>query len=152
MRNFDYSQLKEYQKKLDKIADTLPAFNEAMVKELAARLLRAVKKRTPVAESYSTPYGSHTGGELRRNWTVSEVQYNGAKVTIDVINPTEYAIYVEYGHRQQKGRFVPVLGKRLKQSWVEGRFMLTKSEMELDGKMEAIVRKKLEKWLGEQLL
>ena len=38
---------------------------------------------------------------------------------------------VEFGHRQQPGRYVPALGKRLRESWVPGRYMLTISEQEL---------------------
>lgn len=32
----------------------------------------------------------------------------------------EYAPHVEYGHRQQVGRYVPAIGKRLKAPYVEG--------------------------------
>lgn len=35
-----------------------------------------------------------------------------------------YAPHVEYGHRQKAGRFVPVLGKRLKASFVPGQYFL----------------------------
>ena len=69
------------------------------------------------------------GGNLRRNWT---------------IKPTHYASYVEYGHRQTPGRFVPVLGKKLKRAWVPGRFMLTISENEIKENMDAILEKKLD--------
>ncbi|ERL09788.1 HK97 gp10 family phage protein [Olsenella profusa] len=37
----------------------------------------------------------------------------------------EYAPHVEYGHRQQVGRYVPKLGKRLKAPYVEGRHFLS---------------------------
>lgn len=33
----------------------------------------------------------------------------------------EYAPYVELGHRQQPGRFVPKIKKRLKRDWVPGK-------------------------------
>lgn len=138
--HFDYSDLMQYQKKLEKLEKELPKFNEKMVKELASRLLRMVKYRTPVIS-----------GELRRNWTIGEITTNGAKITVDVINPTEYAIYVEYGHRQTPGRYVPAIGKRLVSGWVTGRFMLTKSEALLEGRMAEIVEARLVKWLGEQL-
>ena len=38
-----------------------------------------------------------------------------------------YAPHVEYGHRQKVGRYVPVLGKRLKASFVQGQYFLRKS-------------------------
>lgn len=138
--HFDYRDLIQYRDKLQKVQNELPAFNEAMVKELASRLLRMVKYRTPVIS-----------GELRRNWTIGEITRNGATITVDIINPTEYAIYVEYGHRQQVGRYVPALGKKLKQGWVTGRFMLTKSEMLLESRAPGIIEAKLVRWLGEML-
>lgn len=36
----------------------------------------------------------------------------------------DYAPHVEYGHRQQPGRYVPKLGKQLKASYVEGQHFL----------------------------
>ena len=84
------------------------------------------------------------GGNLRRNWTIGQVLKNGNLYSVEVINPTYYASYVEYGHRQTPGRFVPVLGKKLKRAWVPGRFMLTISENEIKENMDAILEKKLD--------
>lgn len=57
-----------------------------------------------------------------------------------------YAAYVEFGHRQEVGRFVPIK-KRLVKPWVKGKFMLTISEHELEGQMENIIAKRIENWL-----
>ena len=84
------------------------------------------------------------GGNLRRNWTIGQVFKNGNLYSVEVINPTHYASYVEYGHRQTPGRFVAVLGKKLKRAWVPGRFMLTISENEIKENMDAILEKKLD--------
>lgn len=84
------------------------------------------------------------GGNLRRNWTIGQVFKNSNLYSVEVINPTHYASYVEYGHRQTPGRFVPVLGKKLKRAWVPGRFMLTISENEIKENMDAILEKKLD--------
>ena len=43
------------------------------------------------------------------------------KATVYVGTPVEYAPFVELGHRQQPGRFVPAIGKRLKASFVKGK-------------------------------
>ena len=75
-----------------------------------------LKKRTPVGQY---PSGSgKVGGTLRRGWTIGEVKHEGNDCIIEVINPLEYASYVEYGHRQEPGRYVPAIGKRLKRAWV----------------------------------
>ena len=39
----------------------------------------------------------------------------------------EYAPNVEYGHRQQAGRYVPAIGKSLDHAWVPGQHFLHKT-------------------------
>ena len=46
---------------------------------------------------------------------------DGHQVTLLVGTNVEYAPYVELGHRQQPGRFVWKIKKRLKRSWVPGK-------------------------------
>ena len=88
-----------------------------------------------------------TGGTLRKGWTVSQVIKNGSTYSVEVINTVPYASYVEYGHRQTVGRFVPTLGKKLKKPWVKGRFMLTISENEINDNLDVILSKQLDKVL-----
>lgn len=128
--------LKDFQKLLQEMKAEEEMFMTETIKELAARLLRKVIKRTPVRE-----------GLLRRNWTVSDVRKNGGNYEIEVSNSTEYASYVEYGHRQTPGRYVPAIGKRLKKSWVKGKFMLTISEEELRKEAPAVIKRKISEWL-----
>ena len=88
-----------------------------------------------------------TGGTLRKGWTVSQVIKNGSTYSVEVINTVPYASYVEYGHRQTAGRFSPTLGKKLKKTWVNGRFMLTISENEINDNLNEILSKQLDKVL-----
>lgn len=129
----DYRQLQQVQKRLGQLQKTdFDHFCTQMAKELAARLLARTIKRTPVDT-----------GTLRRGWTATPLQKYGMEYRIDLINPTEYAIYVEYGHRQTPGRYVPQIGKRLKKGWVPGKFMLTISVQEVERQMPALIEKKL---------
>lgn len=80
---------------------------------------------------YQKYWAGYKGGNLRDAWVVSDVSKHGNTYEITVINNLDYASYVEYGHRQTPGRYVPALGKSLKVSWVKGRFMLTISEQEV---------------------
>jgi hypothetical protein len=68
-----------------------------------------------------------------------------------VINQVPYARYVEFGHTQQPGRYVPAIGRKLKKGWVKGQFMLTKSVKELKPKAQGIVDRKLDAFLLEEL-
>ena len=167
-------------------------FLESCAKELAARLLAKVVKRTPVGKGthafetkkvydYWSEEGTDDkagkrhrydtgktktvqrtikkGGTLRRGWTSGKspssfaqslkVRHSGNIYSIEITNPVEYASYVEFGHRQQPGRFVPAIGKRLKQGWVEGKFMLTISEDEIRRDAPRVLENKLKKKLGE---
>lgn len=161
----DFSELKEFQKKLQQLTDERAEFCERCSKQLAGRLLAMVIKRTPVGVKGGDgeEWEGYVGGTLRRNWTGGKstgatayanslpVYKNGENYTIVVSNPTEYASYVEFGHRQTPGRYVPALGKRLKASWVNGKYMLTLSEKDLEAIAPAILERELNKFFTEVL-
>lgn len=173
--NFDFKEIEKLQKQIEQIERDRDKFCEACVKELAARLLAKVIKRTPVGKApklegpktvkikgvdgkartflsksgaaYQKYWAGYQGGTLRRRWTVGDIQKVGDSYQIEVINPTEYAFYVEYGHRQKPGRYVPALGISLKKGWVPGKFMLTISEQQINSAAPAILEKKLNDYL-----
>ena len=85
-------------------------------------------------------WSGYSGGTLRRAWRVSH-EKTGDDHIITAENPEEYSSYIEYGHRQTPGRYVPALGKRLKASWVNGKFMLRTSADEIAEKYPKAVQK-----------
>lgn len=105
------------------------AFVEECIRELAARLLAKTIARTPVDT-----------GDLRRGWTIGAIQRVGDNFLVEIINPVEYAMYVEFGHRTRNHT-----------GWVEGRFMLTISEAELEREMPAILNRKLQQFMNRFL-
>lgn len=153
----DFRQFERVQKNLQRLQRIeFENFCRDVAKELAARLLAKVIKRTPVGQY--EPSSGVIGGTLRRGWTAETeeaamsgsnknakdyaqsltVTRSGDAYQIEIINPVHYASYVEYGHRTRDHK-----------GWVEGRFMLTISEKELDAQAPKILEKKLEKYLGE---
>ena len=56
-------------------------------------------------------WDGYQGGALRRAWQVLPVAKSGSQYIITVVNDLYYASYVEYGHRQTPGRYVPALGR-----------------------------------------
>lgn len=131
---FDYRQIKTLRDNLSKLENEESAFAESCAKELAARLLALSIRRTP-----------KDTGTLKRGWTTQQsgsgsdtmkVHHYGDTYAIEVINPIEYASYVEYGHRT-----------RDHQGWVPGKFMMTISEKEIQAAAPRILEKKLKKWL-----
>ena len=171
------STIEKLEKEFEKLAKTdVEKFCKDVAKELAARLLSKVIPRTPVGEGTfevinEKKYTIKSGGTLRRGWTANteaeaesgsvpdpttyadslKIFKFGNNYIVIVENPVKYASYVEYGHRQEPGRYVPALGKRLKQSWVEGKYMLTISEKELESQLPAILEQKMKKYIEECL-
>lgn len=150
MGSVNMKGLKDFQKQLEKLQDR-DAFVEACIKELAARLLRMVVKRTPVGV-YSKKSGKK-GGTLRRGWTGSKSQasakeyadamainHSGNSYTVEIVNPVEYASYVEYGHRTADHK-----------GWVNGQFMMTISEQELEKIAPKVLEQKIKKYLTEHM-
>lgn len=138
----DFRQFKEMQKRLDLLAKMdLDKFCRETSKELAARLLAKVIRRTPVGQYPS--YTGKVGGTLRRGWTGGKngnaasyakslgIQKQGNTYIIEIINPVDYSGYVEYGHRNRGG------------GWVEGKHMLQISEAEVEGIAPALIEKRL---------
>lgn len=146
MGNFNIDGLKKFRDELNKLQDP-DKFVEACAKELAARLLRMVVKRTPVGE-YPKSSGKK-GGTLRRGWTGEKrssaqnyadsltVHHFGDTYVIEIVNPVEYASYVEYGHRTANHK-----------GWVNGKFMMTISEQELEKIAPKVLENKIKKYLG----
>lgn len=146
MGNFNIDGLKKFRDELNKLQDP-DKFVEACAKELAARLLRMVVKRTPVGE-YPKSSGKK-GGTLRRGWTSEKrssaqnyadsltVHHFGDTYVIEIVNPVEYASYVEYGHRTANHK-----------GWVKGKFMMTISEQELEKIAPKVLENKIKKYLG----
>ncbi len=158
MGSFQVNEWKKLQKQLNQLQqEHVSAFIDASAKELAARLLSKVIKRTPVGQ-YPKSAGKK-GGTLRRGWTSTtheeavsggkntnakayadslKIDHVGNTISIEIVNPVEYASYVEYGHRTANH-----------QGWVQGRFMLTISEQEIQNIAPKVLESKIKKFLGE---
>lgn len=89
---------------------------EAVKALLEAGIVRALEAVGLQAEGYAKRKCPVDTGNLRNSIThmvSSDTVYIGTNV--------EYAAYVEYGHSQEVGRYVPALGARLKQPFVKAR-------------------------------
>lgn len=138
---FDYEAFNRLADSLLSLEDgELDRFVKSQTAEMGNRFLGQVKKLTPVKT-----------GNLRNNWAISEVETDNNGPYVTVYNNVKYAPYVEYGHRQQKGRYIPEFGKRLVKSWVSGRFMMTNAKAEMETQMPRIVQRNMEKFIRDHL-
>lgn len=167
---WDIKGLDEFTKKLEKLKDEdLQRFNEDTVKEIAARTLAKIIAKTPVGiyEDKTVEFiaykgdkekekevkfeakANKVGGTLRRGWTAgedvdpysfilnnSEVIKKGNTYMILISNIVDYASHVEYGHRTVNGT-----------GWVDGRFMMSISEDEIQEELPGLLEDKLNKFL-----
>ena len=85
--------------------------------EEASKSLNKVSQKLVAKVKLKTPVGKVNGGTLRKSWRVKK---DGELARI-VYNNIEYGPYVEYGHRTRGGK-----------SFVDGRYMLTKSVQEIE--------------------
>lgn len=151
--NVDFDALLKLQKNLEKAAAGIDDLCIRCTQKIAAQLINTVIKRTPVKS-----------GTLRRGWmagkssmssgkaatkTTMQVSRKGTSYEIVVFNSVNYASYVEYGHRQEPGRYVPAIGKRLKNSWVKGQFMLKISEQELEAAAPRIINRLIKPYMED---
>ena len=168
----DFKELEKFYERLHKLPiKDIDIFCRYASKQLAARLLQRVIKDTPVGK-YPSETGKQ-GGMLRRGWfakTHEEAEASnilptpqmaieyanslaitkvGSEYRIEIINPVEYASYVEFGHRQTPGRYVPAIGKRLKASYVEPQYFLTNANQIIENQMTGILQRELDKFLKE---
>jgi hypothetical protein len=163
-------------------------FYEKCTKEVGARFLGKVIRKTPVGQNLYAQEATgefyksgknkgkpktkrvtaRMGGTLRRGWTAKThreaesggggtdplqhvetlpVNQSGNTFSVIVSNCVEYASFVESGHRQQVGRYVPAIGRRLKRNWVDGQFFMAKSEVEIKTEIPAVLQRRLDDFL-----
>lgn len=153
----DYRQLQKIRDNLDRLERMdMNKFCQDVSKELAARLLALVIPRTPVGH-YPKSSGKK-GGTLRRGWTARTageaaagrtmdarayaaalpVSRQGRNFYVQVINPVEYASWVEYGHTYDH-----------REKWMKGQYFLTLSEHDLERLAPGLIERKLEALLRE---
>ena len=149
---FDLSEINAFIERLDAI-DTEKACKE-MMNEVGKLYLSAVVKKTPVGEyKNNMAEYSKTGGTLRRGWHTDGVRKQGDDYVVEIINSAKnnkgmpYGLYVEEGHRQNVGQFVPAIGKRLVRPAVAGQHFVRTACEQAEPKVLPAVQKVVRKYL-----
>jgi hypothetical protein len=158
--HMDPKAFRQHLYKLKRMQDILDGETERELNRVTDRHLARCKKNTDVGDSPYSP-------QLRNAWDRSGVHGMADGVYAEVFNPTEYAPYYEYGHRQTPGRLVFIelapgqqkygqaareitkgnhQGKwgiyiRLKKPFVKGRFVMTDSETRAQAELDAACKR-----------
>lgn len=125
--------IEKYRKELKAMVGDIRMVDEKILNRAMNEGLRQVKQLTPVGV-----YKNRTGGTLRRKWSRTRVFKTQTYVTATLYNNTEYALYVNYGHR-----VVNKNGETI--GWVNGKFMLEKSLYRIEKTLEREFRKEIER-------
>lgn len=151
--SMDYRGFQKLLKSFESVQVQYESFINKFLLEMAMRCMSQTKKLTPVDT-----------GNLRNKWELSNIKRIGDELQIEVINPEEYASFVEDGHWQDN-RFLPIYhldtgskrsqqlaatirtkygpdaeGIMLKEKWVPGyhmaRISITRLENEIPARFE----------------
>ena len=145
---FDLREINAFLEKLDAI-DTEKACKELM-NEVGKLYLSAVVKKTPASKKTKS---NVTSGTLRRSWHTDGVRKIGDDYVVEIINSAKnnkgmpYGLYVEEGHRQNVGQFVPAIGKRLVRPAVEGKHFVRTACEQSEPKVLLVLQKVVRKYL-----
>ena len=128
--DFDNSQFEEFAKHVNAEITGGQLKNEVKksVKNVGETYKRNAEANTPVKT-----------GDLRRSWQLNGPIFSGADITIELRNSKNYASFVENGHRQTPGRYVPAIVKKLKVSWVSGQHFLQKATKQTSNQIPQLI-------------
>lgn len=91
--------------------------NRALMSSIDSAIIRALEMCGGKAETYAKKLCPVDTGNLRLSITH---QRSGNDTEI-IGTAVKYAPYVEFGHHQEVGRYVPAIGKRLVKDFVPGK-------------------------------
>lgn len=127
--------------------DEVPKAMEQSVNKMAGLYINVAKKNTPVGKHLARydkklkKIFRSNSEHMKRSWGLDgPLKKTALSYTRKVGNSASYASYVNDGHIQHPGQYVPLLGKSLKKRWVEGLNMREKAEKAVRDGREKIVR------------
>ena len=174
--DFDFSGIETFQQNLERMADPvqLSGVMNSVANRMGAIYLREVKKKTPVGpRSIQILEGHDANGNpifkthyfdtqnMRKSWFMDAASVKSGNsnltVSVKVYNTSRYASYVDDGHRQKVGQFLPFIGAgwqsgkvhgaRLKKSWVDGLHITTHAKNVVENNANNIMNSGLNAWL-----
>lgn len=148
----DFSGFAELQKRIEELNGVqMQAAKQQSVKEMVAVYLAEAKRATPTRGVQTVERNGVTittnSEHMKRSWNAGAVEQNGREYKVKVFNTASYASYVNDGHRQQPGRYVPILGKRLVKNWVDGLNMAEKAEKKTERQSKDILCRNIDRVL-----
>lgn len=128
--DFDFREVVEFRDRIEALAESdIDNFIKLATRELAGELMRLAVDKTP-----------RKTGRLVGGWRMTRVKKISDGYEVRVVNPVEYALYVEKGHLT-----------RNREKFIDGVLFLEKSEIELQNNYKSLIESKLRRFLEERL-
>ena len=128
---FDDAEIVAWMKRVESKADP------SKVKQGMVRSVNRVKTQSIRSAKARTPVDS---GQLRRAWNANGPSITGSSIEVEISNNTEYAPFVEYGHRTRGGG-----------GWVPGVHMLTDTLKQVESQLSGLITPDFQKVLEDLL-
>lgn len=112
-------------------------------------MVKAAEMVGGIVEGHAKEYCPVNTGNLRNSITYvfeedPDHPSNENEVTVIIGTNVEYAPYVEFGHHQEVGRYVPAIKKRLVKEFVAARPFLAPAMNNHLGEIEQAIRENIE--------
>lgn len=124
---FDCREFKRFRDNFEKLSTGYEKWLQSFLMREATRFLALVKPLTPVDT-----------GDLRDHWIIGKMFRQGDTLSVEILNPMEYAEHVEYGHRTRGGAGM---------GYVPGVYMMDISLKAIYAEMPAQFNAEFEKFL-----
>ena len=124
----------KYRKELRAMLGDISEIDSRILAQAVNEGLADAKRNTPVVTGF-----------MRKSWAVTPTKKTASGAEKSLINTAEYASFVNYGHRQEVGRYVPAIGKRLVRPWIKGKFILEKAVSKVEKQLVEEFRKEVER-------
>lgn len=171
--DFDFKGLENFKDQMEELSKPkhlIPLVDQT-VNDMAGVYIREAKQNTPVGPRQIQMLVGHAKGKprykthyinterMKQSWGMGTPTHKGnLNVSIEVFNTASYASYVNDGHRQKVGQWLPWLGvdekgiahgARLKKSWVDGLFIAEHSEEVLEKNATKIMNRAIRKYMSK---
>lgn len=110
-----------FRKELKAMLGDISEIDVRVLNKAVNKGLAVAKRNTPVVTSF-----------MRKSWMSTPTVKSRAGAEKSIVNTADYSSFVNDGHRQEVGRYVPAIGKTLVEPWVNGQFMLEKAVHETE--------------------
>ena len=124
-----------------KMAKNFEKINNIILEEMEEKATMCVveaQSRTPVKS-----------GDLRRSITHGQAEKRFKIYKVKIGSSLPYAQAIEEGHKQEVGRYVPAIGKRLVKSFIPGRHMIGDSVEIYQRELQESIKKRIKNEVGK---